>query len=459
MKIKTRTKIITLLVFLVAVLGYQVASSIKLISSVYTYSYPLVLMDKTKQTILSLGSKTNQLVHAQLFPDHNFRNVVRPNNDTLYSFTWFDLSKEPQVLSVPESPDRYYVMPFMDAWTNVFASVGTRETGAVAGEYMLTGPQWAGEVPEGVQQIKSPTNMVWMIGRIQTNGLDDVENVIALQGEFKLSSLSQWQAGIENSITLINKKDDGGTRDPYDEVYSMSFSEFLTEFSRLWNENPAPIDDPEMNKQLAKLGVYPGQKFDPESVSALTEFVAEIAIKITRAIVHKQLKNPENLTNGWAFKREGIGNYGNDYTIRFVISLIGLGALPPEEAVYPNTSLDSSGEALNGKNHYKLHFAKGEVPPADAFWSLTMYDSEGFLIESAINRYSIGDRNKLTFNQDGSLDIIIQKEEPSDNVENWLPAPEGDFALTLRVYLPEERLLNGQWVLPAVEKSGLTTQH
>ncbi len=447
-----KTLIILALVVVVAV-AISASITLKRFAGIYTYGYPIIVMDKTRGVILNSAGRENQLIHGQLFPDHTFRNVVRPNNDTLYSFAWLDLDAGPQVLTVPDTSGRYYVMPFMDAWTNVFASIGKRNTGTKAGSYLIAGPDWEGQVPEGITDlVRSPTPMVWMIGRIQTNGPDDVAAVIALQRQFSLQSLTDWQVGKLADTVEISEPMEQGHNDPYQQVADMNVDVFLSELSSLMQDNPPVPEDPATMKTLAAVGVVPGQAFDSSSLSAWSRWLGNIAFDATRYTYKKALEEKRDLENGWMIKREGIGRYGDDYIMRTIIAIIGLGALPPEEAVYPNTVEDSDGQPLNGKYRYKLHFAAGETPPSDAFWSLTLYDEDGFLTDNPIRKYAIGDRDDLTFNDDGSLDILIQHDQPTDPSANWLPAPEAPFALTLRVYLPQAKLLNGEWVLPGVDR-------
>jgi len=214
---KSRVTLIVLLFVILAVFAQYCISTLKRYGGSYLYGYPLVLMDQTRQAMAKRGSSevaANHLIHIQRFPDHTFRNVVRPNNDTLYSIAWLDLSGEPLILSVPDTQGRYYVMPFMDAWTNVFASVGRRTTGTAAGHYALTGPDWQGTLPEDIQQISSPTNMVWMIGRIQTNGQEDIPAVAELQAKIQLTPLNRWGIGEPNPQNIFTLDGNDTHSDP-----------------------------------------------------------------------------------------------------------------------------------------------------------------------------------------------------------------------------------------------------
>ncbi|BFM17271.1 DUF1254 domain-containing protein [Maricurvus nonylphenolicus] len=428
-------------------LGQHTVSTLKTTAEAYVYGYPLVIMEATRK---ATATTANILSHNRTFPDHNFRAVVRPNNDTLYSTSWIDLTQEPQVLSVPDTGDRYYVMPFMDAWTNVFASVGTRTTGNQAGEYALVGPDWHGQLPEGLTPINAPTNMVWLIGRTQTNGHDDINVVAELQQQFRLTGLTQWQAGTEtatanNSELTLNNDEIA----PVDQVEAMDAQTFFTALNQIMGEQaPAKADQPLLDR-VASLGIGPNAKLTD---STFTLMLMNKAIELARDKFAATIASKSDSQTSWELIREGIGNYGTDYKTRAFVAKIGLGALPPGEAMYPNTDNDSKGQALHGQHNYRIHFAAGQTPPVDAFWSITLYDEQGFMTNNPIQRYAIGDRNQLTYNDDGSLDIYVQRGQPVSGQENWLPSPEAPFSLTMRIYLPQQAVLAGDWNLPAIQK-------
>jgi hypothetical protein len=452
-----RNLIIAALVIVVAGLG--VHNGLKILkdgAQVYLFGYSLVLMDTTRQVMTDpAGGRApiNHFAHIMDFPDHNFRQVVRPNCDTLYSTAWIDLSAEPLILSVPDTADRYYVMPFMDAYTNVFASVGKRVTGTKSGQYLVTGPNWQGEVPDGLETIRSPTNMTWLIGRIQANGKNDFPNVHKLQDQFKLTPLSRLENGEANpGIRKNTETSEGKTKNPSDMVVRMSAGEFFASLSRLMAEQPPSKEDAPVIKTLAEFGVVPGKPFDIEKQGMVRRLLLKKAVDVARSTLKEIEESDRSSENNWAVVRDGIGVYGTNYSVRAFVSLIGLGALTPAEAAYPNAIKDSTGNFLNGKNRYRIHYDAGKTPPVDAFWSLTMYDERGFLIENPINRYAIGDRDPLKFNPDGSLDILIQHERPDQGEQNWLPAPADGFAVTLRLYLPKDDFLNGTWKLPPIER-------
>jgi len=441
---------------LVIIAGVYSVGYIKRVADAYIFGYPLVIMDLTRQVMEDEWSgepaRKNNFNHIQSFPDHTFKNVVRPNNDTLYSIAWLDLSAGPLVLSVPDTADRHYVIPLMDAWSNVFASVGKRTTGTQAGNYMIAGPDSSAPAPSGMTKISAPTNMVWVIGRIQTNGKSDISAVTQLQQGFTLTALTDWH----NSIITRGLGEVVGThsgkQDPYQQLENMPPAAFFGRLSQLMNAQPASDEDRSAVDNLASIGVNTGETFEASQLSFIERLLAEQAIALTHKKIKQSLNDKSRLENGWAVQRDSIGNYGIDYTTRAVVAMIGLGALPPAEASYPNTVVDSRQRELSGQHQYRIHFPANALPPIDAFWSLSMYDEDGFFIDNPINRYAIGDRDALQYNSDGSLELLIQKTPPASGTHNWLPAPTDKFALTMRLYSPKAGFLNGSWTLPSVER-------
>jgi len=429
----------------------------------YLFGYPLVVMDVTREATADplTGKKlpSNHFVHAVSFPDHNFRGVVRPNNDTLYSSAWFDLSSEPVVMSVPDTVGRYYVMPFMDAWTNVFAMVGKRATGTGRGDYLLVGPDWKGAVPDDVKVINAPTNMLWLIGRIQVNGKNDLQNVYALQKQFKLTPLSHWASRQPNPAYTVSAEMTRAVEkikkiNPSAKVEKMPAGEFFARLSILMGKHPAAKEDAPVMKMLTGFGIVPGQSFKMDDLNFVRRLLLSKAVAVTRSQMKEvaKLRTGKTPENGWGISRKGVGVFGTAYDVRAFVAAFGLGALPPEEAVYPAAFMDGEGKPLNGGNRYRIHFDAGKTPPVDAFWSLTLYDETQFLVDNPIHRYTIGDRDELKYNPDGSLDIFIQRDRPAQRESNWLPAGEGAFSLTMRLYMPKASFMNGQWKLPAVER-------
>lgn len=426
----------------------------------YIYAYPLVLMETTRRVSTNvakpepalLRAPMGQWSHAPSYPDATFKDVVRPNADTLYSMLWFDLGKEPLVVSMPDTAGRYYVLPLMDMWTDVFATLGSRTTGTEAGTFVLVGPRWKGALPQGMRVVVSPTEVGWMIGRTQTNGAADYANVHKLQAGFKAVPLSQRERPVAPAAGKVDASINMKTP-PVDQVAKMSPDEFFATFARLMRANPPHAADYPILHRMERLGIVAGKDF--KLADAPTAVKQGIARAAPAALARMKELGPQlrQRRNGWIVSTTQIGTYGVDYLMRAYIAFAGLGALPNDEAIYPSTFTDADGKPLSGADKYVLHFDKGQLPPAKAFWSLTMYGADQFFVANPINRYAIGDRDKLSFNPDGSLDLYLQRESPGRNKEsNWLPAAEGRFSMNLRLYLPAAEARDGRWMPPAVRR-------
>lgn len=423
----------------------------------FVYGMPLILMDITQMKMTDGrnpdASALNSFSHKSKFPDASFRDVVRANADTYYSSASLNLKAEPVILSVPSTNGRYYMMPMLDAYTNVFASPGTRTTGNDAHNFIITGPEWNGQVPAGMEQIKAPTDMVWIIGRTQVNSKADGDKVVVpLQKQYKLTPLSAF--GKVYTPPAPKPNPDVPKEDPNAILEKITAEDFFNRINKLMVENPpAAADAPAMEK-FAKIGIGPGLKFSLASFTPEEqEAIRKIPEQVFAAMNEESKKGGNSLINGWKLMPDNIANFGTDYMTRAFVAYYGLGANLREDAIYPACSYDADGNQLNGTNKYVLHFEKGKTPPAKAFWSLTMYDMEGYMVANPINRNAIGDRSNLKTNADGSIDIYFQNVSPGkDKESNWLPAPKGDFNVLLRVYWPKEEMLNGSWKAPAIKK-------
>lgn len=418
----------------------------------YTFAYPLVLMEFTRRAAAEGPFEANEFNHAATFPDDKFRQVIRPNADTLYSSSWIDLSKEPVLLHVPDTHDRYYLMQFMDAWTDTFSVPGKRTNGTGEGWFAIVGPGWKGTLPARAKRIDAPTNMVWLIGRTQTNSASDYDYVHSIQKGYVLMPLSLYPDGPRGLVNRIRVQ---GRRDPPPaQVANLAPAEFFRTFVDLLEKNPPHPEDAPMMSALARVGIVPGRAFHPEALGAegLKAFEEGAAEAAKRLVRPPESNAGRSTRNGWTGFGGVVGRYGTNYTARAAVARIGLGALPPEDAVYIHCEQDGTGKPLDGSQHYVLHFAKAQIPPVRAFWSLTMYSEDGYFVPNPIHRYAIGDRDKLHFKSDGSLDLYIQHDAPGgDRDANWLPAPDGKFNLSLRLYWPSDQVVSGQWTPPAVQ--------
>jgi len=426
------------------------------------YGLPLVMMELTMQNAtnvavpVGMAAPVNQFANVPAFPTASFKQVVRANVDTLYSSAFLDLTKEPIVLSVPDTHGRYYLLPMFDAWTNVFASPGTRTTGNAAGDFAIVGPDWRGTLPAGLRALKSPTNVVWILGRTQTNGPQDYAAVRAIQHGYRLVPLSAFGKPYAPAKGAIDPALNGKVP-PVDRLKAMSADAYFNLLARLMKSNPAPAADAPMLAKLATIGVVPGQPFemshlDPEVAAGLQRAVAVALNKLQPGTEHRG-----DGVNGWFFPGMNLGSFGTDYHTRALIAFIAFGANLPADAVYPTSFLDADGQPFRGTNRYVLHFGKGQLPPVNAFWSVTLYGADSFFVDNPLNRYAISSWMPLRPNSDGSIDIDIQHDPPAkDREPNWLPAPvEGTFNLTLRMYWPKDRppsFLDGSWKPPFVHR-------
>ncbi|NWG25395.1 MAG: DUF1254 domain-containing protein [Pseudorhodoplanes sp.] len=431
-----------------------------LATDAYVYGYPLVTMEMTRRVVTNVAAPEGtrapmgQIIKLREYPNASFRDVTAPNADTLYTTAFFDVGKEPWVLSIPDMKDRYYLLPMLDGWTNVFQVPGKRTTGTGAQTYAITGPGWKGVLPAGVKEYKSPTSIVWLLGRIYCTGTpEDYAAVHKLQDEFKLVPLSAYGRPYTPPAGTVDPSIDMKTA-VREQVNRMDAVEYFTLLCRLMKDNPpAPADAPHVAR-FAGIGIVPGRDFDASKLKA--DFVRRVPeFGFHRIMLQFKINKDVKNEQGWSFTTK-TGVYGTDYLMRALVTAIGLGANRPQDAVYPTSMKDAEGRKYSGANKYVMRFPKGQLPPVTGFWSLTMYNSEYFFVANPLNRYSISPRQDLKSNPDGSTDIYIQHESPGkDRESNWLPAPAGDFILMLRMYWPNEKspsIINGTWKIPPVRK-------
>lgn len=431
-----------------------------LATDAYVFGYPLVTMEMTRRIMTNVASPVGtrapmgQFMKARQYPDASFRDVTAPNADTLYTTAWIDVGKEPWVVSIPEMNGRYFLFPMLDGWTNVFQVPGTRTTGTRAQTYAITGPGWRGALPAGVQEYKSPTNMVWILGRIYCTGTpEDYAAVHAIQDQCKLVPISSWGKGYTPPAGIVDASLDMKTA-VREQVNGMDPVAYFTLLAELMKSNPPSAADAKEVARFARIGLVPGKDFDASKLNA--DFAKRIPqIAFDRIMLQFKVGKSIRNINGWMFDSV-TGLYGTDYLNRAFVTAIGLGANRIQDAVYPTSLKTASGEAYDGANKYVIRFPKGQLPPVKGFWSITMYDADYFFVANPLNRYSISPRQKLKTNADGSTDIYIQNQSPgADKEANWLPAPSGKFILMLRMYWPSETapsIINGSWTIPAARK-------
>lgn len=432
----------------------------------YIYAYPLMTMDLTRRVTTNVSSPQGvsapmgQIAKLREYPNASFNAITAPNADTLYTVTWLDVSKEPWVLSIPDLKGRYALFPLLDGWTDVFQVPGKRTTGTGAQKYAITGPGWTGTLPAGVTEYKSPTGMVWLLGRIYCTGTpEDYAAVHALQDHMSVVPLSSYGKPYSPPPGTVDSSLDTKTA-VRDQINAMDGASYFKHFAELLKTNPPSADDAAMVAKLAKIGIVPGQDFDvskldPSTADGIAKAPKPAQDKIAAWMKESLVAGDAKLENGWTFTTK-TGLYGTNYLQRALITWFGLGANRPEDAVYPTSEGPDIVRKYSGANKYVLHFDKGQTPPVDGFWSVTMYNAQYFFVDNPLNRYNVSQRNKFIMNADGSTDIYIQADSPGKAKEaNWLPSPKDDFVLMMRLYWPrttDPSILNGSWKPPQVKK-------
>jgi hypothetical protein len=422
----------------------------------YLYFYPLVTMDVTRKQLINtepgkgLGGPMNTFDNIPAFPAADMRAVVRPNFDTLYSSGWIDLTRGPMVISAPDTGGRYYLLPMLDMWTDVFASPGWRTTGTKAGNFLLVPPRWSGKVPAGFTRIDSPTPYVWIIGRTKTDGPADYDAVHAIQKGYKITPLAGWGKPPVAVKASIDPSVDTKTP-PKKQVDTMSGAKYFAYAAELLKLHPPHDTDQPIIARLKQIGFEPGKSFDVAKLDASVQKAIEDAPAAAQKLMEWKIPTLARVVNNWSMNTDTMGVYGNYYLKRAIVAQLGLGANLPEDAVYPLNLADEAGKPLDGANKYAIHFAKEEIPPVDAFWSITLYDREGFQVANSLNRFAVSSWMPFKRDADGSLTLYIQNDNPGgDRESNWLPAPKGPYNLTMRLYAPKSEALTGLWNPPPV---------
>ena len=396
--------------------------------------YGLMLIENAQARQVALDKhRSNELIHAQRLTTPATQSVTTPNNDTLYSRVWLDLSAGPITLTMPEVGERYVSYAFMDMYGNNFAVLGSRTTGGGAAKVTIVGPEAATTDPLAV---RSPTRWSWLLIRLLIDDEADRAAANTIQGRMKIEGPS-----LPKPAAFATRR--------------AAWPEYFESVQRLLIENPPPVSDLAFFRRVAALGLGPKGGFDAKKFSSAEGKAIEAGVASGR--MRLSGGRAGRIAGGWVYPKSSIGNFGQDYLFRAQVALGGLAALPPVEAMYMRPVASDGGNHLSSATDWLLHFDAGQLPPVDAFWSLTMYqvtpEGQYFFFDNPIDRYAIGDRTRgLQRGADGSLDIWISRNNPGgERAANWLPAPSTDkFGLSLRAYLPKFELLDGRYLLPAV---------
>jgi hypothetical protein len=466
MRARKNTLTVVLIAVLVMALSSCAGSQEKLTPDVardlakeaWLFGLPLVMFEKQIDYSTHVTqpeatrSPVNQFVHYRKFVDASNRSIVGFNVDNLYSLAWIDLQDEPLVLAVPAMGDRYWMMQIVDAWNGVPAAPGSRTlSGDVPHVFLIAGPDWKGATPDGMELLRSPTNLGGIGGRTYCAGADDYAAVNALQDQYKLTPLSALGKPYAPPAKVPLKEGADGETLVNAQVMTLSPEQFFSNLNRLLATNPPYAEDAPTLKKLLPLGIAPGAPFSTEGLDADVVAALEEGVGEGKAAMAAEMKSLGKMVNNWGLTYD-MGRYGTRYAYRAAWTFVGIGGNVIEDAFYPLALNDADGKPLSGEHKYTLTFKMGAWPPADAFWSMTLYDIEGYLVDNPLDRYAIGDRSGMEPNPDGSLTIYIQGESPGKEKEaNWLPAPKsGPFKVALRLYAPQESVLNEDWVPPGL---------
>lgn len=426
----------------------------------YLYFYSLITMDVTRKQFTNIEpgkevgkGPANMFVNVAAYPPADFKGVVRTNFDTLYSIAWLDLTQEALVVSAPDTDGRFYLLPMLDMWTDVFASPGWRTTGTAAGNFLVTPPGWSGKVPEGFTRIAAPTPYVWVIGRTRTDGPKDYAAVNKIQAGYTVTPLSGWGKASEPVTVKIDPTVDMQTP-PMVTVNNMPVGAYFAYAAELLKLHPPHLTDGPILEQMKRIGIETGKSFDISKLDPVVRRGVEGAPKEALQLMQWKVRSLARIANFWSMNTDTMGVYGNYYLKRAIVTQLGLGANLPEDAIYPLNLGDENGNPLDGGNKYTVHFDKGATPPVNGFWSITLYDSDGFQVANVLNRFAVSSWMPFTTNSDGSLDLFIQSDSPGKDKEaNWLPAPKAPFNLCMRLYGPQSDALTGRWNPPPVKKA------
>lgn len=426
------------------------------------YALPLVIMDLTRQEMLAYpGAKPDRFVNRPIIANTGSRTVVRPNVDTLYSSAWLDLSAGPMILTLPASRGRFFVVQCMDAWTNVFADPGTRTRGDKPASYVIVGPDWHGRLLRGVKALRAPTRMVWVLARIYVRNAADLAAARRFQSHLDVRPLSRSHDPFYHSVypgPLLRRAEHPTM---IAVLKRLGAGMFFERFMNLAKTNAPVPRDPRFEAQiLAPLGLIAHgprtwQGLRPSDRRALTEGF-ELALRMLNGPGRPQRLQPRRV-NGWNLPgARPQGSFGRHYTARAVVAMLGLAEALRADALYFKATADSDGEPLDGSREYRLTFPPGQTPPARAFWSLTAYDEQGYLVANPYGRYGVRSGGTLLRQPDGSLVIYLQPRPPVPaDRGNWIPTPPGrTYQMTLRCYWPDAVLLQGRWLPPPLVPVG-----
>ena len=416
----------------------------------FVYLFPLVLMELTRRQMTNvadpgpLAGPEGGLVHLRRFPPGDFKGVVRPNFDTLYSTGWFDVAATPYVVTAPEATG-YVMLPVLDLWTDVVAAPGVRTNGSAPFRFAICHRDYRGPLPDGVDRIDVATGSCWMIGRVATDSPTEYGSAHRFQDGMTAEPLDPAAV----APPVVDPDLDMRTP-PLRQIRQLGDEAFVELGLRLLGRHgPHPTDWAVLTR-MARLGLVGDPGFAVDALDPAVRAALDGLVERGHRHLRRAVPTMANIVNGWQMNVDGMGVYGNSYLRRAVVSQLGLGANPPEDAVYPSLLADAEGAPVSGDHRYRIRMEAADLPPVGAFWSVTAYDAKGFTVPNELDRYALGDRSPLAYGADGSLELTLGVGPGDGPPENWLPIPEGPVIVTMRLYLPGPEVLDGRWRPPPV---------
>jgi len=432
----------------------QRAAGVALGKEAHTYGFPLNEFNLIRKADLELSAPMNVLANAQKLATPAAQGVVAPNTDTLYSLAQLDLGNGPLVLKVPKMSGRYWTFEFVEPYTNVVGYIGSRLNGSAGGTWAL---EWSGAkskkaLPKGVKVFKSSARRLWVIGRTLVSGPKDETKAKKLMAQYRLGTLADLTAG--KALPKPRKLTPGRPK-----TVEPAGLDFLDMLSAGMADDPPPARDKATVDRLKTVGVGAGLR--PSTAGLPAPVLEGLAAGVDAAAAslpteaRLPILNQAKANRGWYDPSPKVGIFGTDYTMRARVALIGIGINTVDESTYPTALTDAAGDLLSGANKYRMVFKRGKLPPVKGFWSVTMYDTNGYLVPNDAKVYALGpDHPGLITRKDGSVVIVVQQTKPTEKEVNWLPSPPAGFRLNMRLYIPTKSILNGTWKPPGVEKVG-----
>jgi len=427
----------------------------------YTYAYPLIALDTLRRIGTSVmkadcehgrGAPINQFTHLRRLPDAT-STEKRPSVDTLRSSLWFDVSREPLIVTLPDWAGRFHSIQLLDAWSDAFACLGTRSTGTEAQRFAIVGPSWRRSLPRGIRVYRSPTASGWLLCNIEVRGAQDMPHVARLQASLSAAPWSQWArlysppAGAAELLP--------GASDAVRAVCSLRAEHYFTRFCALTRHDPPHAHDHAMLERLRRIGLVPGRRLDFAGLPAAVRAALEQAVLVAPIRLQAAHARLRSRCNTWYLLGRPYGAYGTDYATRAAMVFGGLGSCASEDLLTYSARQESTGDAFDSARRYTLRFGRGQLPPTQGFWSLTVYDDRRRLVANELGRQAIGSRDDPSTDPDGGVTLLVQRERPAASLQrNWLPAPpSGGFSLSLRLYAPLAAARDGVWMPPPLRRA------